>query len=1215
MPHPLQLRIAAIRRRVRLLLLLYGAGCAAATAATGWALLALGDYLFRYEETGIRLLSSVAAAAVAAAACYRFFRPIVEARLSDVFIARQIERRFPELHERLAGAVAFLHAPDDDAAAGSPQLRRAVIHETTQEALPLPLSGVVRLRPIVVPLVFAALGLTAVAGLYLADRTSASIALRRLALPLGDASWPQVNRLKVLNPVQRLPAGGRLKVDVVDAAGAEIDGEVKLLVRNSSDGEPESLPMQLQAGAWSAERKNVTADFAYRAVGGDDRSMPWIEVQVVDPPAVREVEWSYRYPEYAAWKTFASGPRPGDALVQLAPVPVGTTIEFHVRTNKPVREARLVVGAGEVPQPAVLDADRLGFALTAENKNAWLAARSESFRFEMIGDDDFAGGRDLRYEIHVESDPPPWVKLLRPRGTPEDPRGDVFVTPDAVVEVDISTGDAFTVRPQTALKSVALRYSRSDRSSEPDQSTTLYAGPSPLEPAEFDAPTQFRDEEIRKLDYAWDLKPLGFVPGTFVTLYAAGTDYAGQERPSESRRLRVVGAAEFLDRFNERQRALHAELHKIRDRQSEAVAETDEAAGKLKENADAEAQRDDVSRAHDRQRQVAAALGLDRAARRTDAAPEANAENRGVQGRVERMLADLRANRIDNREVTSRLAAIEQELARLAESNAAESAAEKLAESLRDDPTDEARRAAAAETLADAKRKQQQVLQSLDAMLGNLSQWEDYGKFHEELSSITDEQRHLAAETRKHLQQRLGKSEESSVDAAKRDELASRQSGLARRFESLRQQLARARGDENRDTLGRALEAAESANPAGAMRAAGDELRNDRVGRAPAKQQEALEKLQQVMQALSAQNADELSRLVKKLREGEKELAALREAQQGLQKKFRDAEKIADEAARRKELERLSREQRELQRQTEKLAEQLKRLKADRSAARTARSSSRMGQAGQGGEQGDAAAAGEQAEAAEKDLESAQQELAEERRKAEADLARELAAKLEDDLQASIARQERVLEETKRYETASRDKPLSRAELIGLLDLAREQEALEAETRAAGERFEQAPAFRAAIDGAADAMQRAAQSLRERDVGPAAQRAEETALRRFKQLVSALEPRQGGGGQSGEGQGGGSGGGSGSGGNQDAHSLAELILVKLMQEDVAARTKELDEAAQRGKLSPADEAEYRRLGDEQGKLADLLLDLIGSGGDGEDAPAPEIKLEDLKSEK
>src|SRR5689334_18266547 len=118
MPHPLQQRIASVRRRVRGLLLLYGLGCAAAATAAACALLALGDYLFRYEETGVRLLSTAAALAAFGFAVYKFFAPLATAKISDIFVARQMERRFPELRERLAGAVAFLQTADDDPAAG-----------------------------------------------------------------------------------------------------------------------------------------------------------------------------------------------------------------------------------------------------------------------------------------------------------------------------------------------------------------------------------------------------------------------------------------------------------------------------------------------------------------------------------------------------------------------------------------------------------------------------------------------------------------------------------------------------------------------------------------------------------------------------------------------------------------------------------------------------------------------------------------------------------------------------------------------------------------------------------------------------------------------------------------------------------------------------------------------------------------------------------------
>ena len=1217
MAHPLELRIAALRRRVRVLLLLHGAGCAAALTIAAWAVLALGDYFWRYEETGVRVLSSLAAVAAVGWAAYRYLLPLVQAKLGDVFLARQIERKFPELRERLSGAVAFLRSADDDPEAGSPALRRAVIHETTQDVLPLPLKQVIQLRPIFLPLAFAAVVVAAVAGLYVADRASASIALQRLAMPWGGAAWPQTYHLKFLNPPTRLASGSRFRAELVEADGAEIPGDVMLQIRRGPNAEPEELRMSPQGGVYSVDQGEVTADFAFRAVGGDDRLMSWHEVQVVDPPVVREIRWSYRYPDYAHWTPLVGELRPIEALSSAAAVPAGTTVEFAARTNKPLREARLVIGNGATTINATLDADRLGFSLSAAGGNAWLAVRTESYRFELIGDDGFAGVDDLRYELKVEADPPPWVKLEKPRGPPEDPRGDLFVTPTAVIDALVSTGDAFTVRPDIGLKSTAIRYSRSDRSSDADLTIPLHAGPQELLPQDYPAPTQFRDEEVRKLTYAWELKPLGLLPGTFVNLYAVSTDYAGQERQSESRRLRIIAPEEILERFNQRQRVLHTELEKLKARQTEAAAQTATGAERLADKpATPEPPTDPLTRALELQRQVATGLGLDKSTRRAPNEEEPADAREGVRGKVGRMLEDLKQNKIDNREVASRLESIGQELDRLAASGAAEQATDRLAESLREDPADDARRKAAAAAVDEAKTKQREVQSSLEAMLGNLAQWEDYGKFHEELSRIAQDQERLATETREHLQQQIAKGNDPTKNAEKRAELSDKQAALARRFESLRQQMDRAQSGENGATVSRAVEAAARENPAGSMREAGEALRNDRVGQAPASQQAALDKLKQVMQALSARNADELAGLVKKLREGEKELASLREEQAGLKKKLRDAEKIADEMERRRELERLSRQQRELQKKTEKLAEQLKRLKAERSAARTAKSGARMGASGQGAEQGDAAGAGDQAEAAEKDLENAQRELAEERKQAEADLANELAEKLEDDLKAAVARQERIIAETTRYDEAAKAKPLSRSELIGLLDLAREQETLEAEARAAAERFESAPAFKGAVESAADEMQRAAKNLRERNTGEATQRSEQKALRRYGQLLTAIKPRKkeaGGGQQQGGGEGG-AGGGAGGGGNQDTHALTELVLIKLMQEEVSERTKELDAVRKRGPLTPVEQEEIGRLSVEQGKLADLLLDIMGqtTPEKPDDELLPDLKLDDPK---
>ena len=1212
MPHPLQVTIAALRRRVRRLLLLYGISRWLTVAAAICAAAALVDFVLKHEERGIRFAASLTVLSLGVWAGYRYLLPPLTARFSDVFLARRIELRHPILHERLTGAVAFLNEPDDDPRAGSPALRRTVIHETTQDALRVPLVDVIRPQPVFAAVGLAALVVGAIALTATREPELTRIAALRLLRPWADDAWPRTNHLKFVDPVRRLALGRRFHAELVDAAGAEIPGEVQIWYRTGPDPDDvERRPMRLDGGVWTAERPNVERDFAYRAVGGDDRSMPWHEVQVVEPPALREVRWNVVYPEYAAWTPFDTGSQPADRRPLPPALPLGAKLEAWGRVTKPIRSALLRTESG-LELPAVVDADRLGFALAAVAGNAWEPKKSDVFHFEFVGEDGFAGGDEVRQELRVEPDPAPWIRMQRPAGTPEDPRGDLFVTASAVVPVRWLAGDVFPVRPGTALEQVTLNFGRSDRSSDPDAGLVLYAGPRPLAPPQAPAPVDLKDEEQRTIDHAWNLAPLALPPGTFLTLYGTARDYAGQQRQSESRRLRVVSPDEFLERLNERQRTLHADLNKLRDKQEQAQHAAAAAAAKSR---DPQAPADDVRReqtkALDLQREIAAALGL---ARHDSREPPPG----GVRNRVSRMLDDLRANRVDDREVESRLSAIDAELAAAEKAGLPQAAADELAEAAKNDPADPAQRRPAADALDAAGKRQEAVRNVLENLLRNLAQWDGYGKFHEELNRLRREQEQLAVETTEHLQRRLKTPADDPKQAAARDaELAARQATLARRTDALEQQMRRGRDqgdDAAAGALERALQTAGREQPADAMRAAAQMLQENRSGGVPERQQAAIDKLRRVLDALSSSKVDELNRRVAELKQAEAELANLADEQRGLRKKLGDAAKTADPAARRQELQRLARAQRELQKKAEEMAERLRRLQARRSAERLDRSGRKMSAAGQGADQGDAPDADDQSQAAARDLDEARRELAEERRRAEADLAREAAAKLVDEIKGALIRQQHIVAETERYEALKQTGKLTRAAALGLLDLAREQESLAEEARATAERLASAAAFRLALDGAAGDMNRAAQLLRERRTDAGVLRAEQAAVRRYAQLLDALKPSSGQG-PAGGGQEGGSGGQGGQqASNDDSVSAAELRLLKLMQEDLNVRTKELDELRRRGPLPLDRREEFERLGDEQGELADLLVELLGAAADGDGgSPSPERKPGDLES--
>src|SRR5579859_4994027 len=129
MPHPLERRIADLQRQVWRLLAWYGLGWVVCSVLATLLALGLADYLLHFEDRGIRVMCSLAVLAMAGWSVWRFGATPFRHRLGAVQIAQRVERRFPQLGEQLSSSIEFLHRPRTDMAAGSAELRMAVIHE------------------------------------------------------------------------------------------------------------------------------------------------------------------------------------------------------------------------------------------------------------------------------------------------------------------------------------------------------------------------------------------------------------------------------------------------------------------------------------------------------------------------------------------------------------------------------------------------------------------------------------------------------------------------------------------------------------------------------------------------------------------------------------------------------------------------------------------------------------------------------------------------------------------------------------------------------------------------------------------------------------------------------------------------------------------------------------------------------------------------------
>ncbi len=1089
-------------------------------------------------------------------------------------IAQRIERRFPQLTDRLASTVEFLKQSEVDPQAGSAALRRAVILETTSAVEDVDLSQVFEPRPTRRALAVGGLAGLVALGVALLSPENTRIAALRLARPFGSDSWPRFYSVQFGEAPTRLAVGKTFEVELVNDAEHRVPDEVRIHFRyetGMSNVEEESESMHWINGVMVARRENVSRPFWYRAEGGDDASMPWIRLEVVEPPRIEALQLVLHPPDYSGL--------PVESSEKSIHALRGTRVELAGTSTKKLRGVRIHQPDGkELTVP--VSSDFYSFSLAVDAAEPWVIDKSGSFWIDLEDSEGLIGGADDRWEIRAIADQAPTVTI-------EQPAGNIFVTAQGEVPLKIAAKD------DLAIRDIGLHFSRSDRTDVEDFAVPLRQGPD-QRPSHDTTGLLLGSHlgENQTLEHRWLLAELGLKPGTQVTFWATASDYLPQTGKSTVRRLSIITPAELEERLAQRQMLIFAELQRVLKLEQEARGQTqsleiqiDKVGWLNKQDVD-HAQSAELN-----QRQVKRTL---------------TSQTEGIPAQIADFLADLASNRVDSPDIERHMTAILEELDRLgqrqlntiereltslikaAQSKAPPSAPNEQATPVTDPLVNQALRAAG--------QNQDQVITSLENMLNELGQWDSYRRFAREIAHLQRDQEEIARTTKEIGQRTLGR-DSKELDAQQQADLkklSNQQIELSRRLEKVQQQMAqmgqslKLTDPISAATISDGLHQAQQQAISGQMRQSSQQIEKNQLGQAAQQQAKIAKDLEDLMAILSNRREQELTRLVKQLRESEQELARMRTQQAGLRKAMKAlAEKSNPFHNEKQQLERLAREQRKLEEQAGRLARRLERLQAEQAGRSTSGAAGKMGQAGGAGEQGQAAAAGEQAAKAEKDLEEAQQQLAERRRQAEEDLAHEQMARLEDSLKSLLERQQKVIQDTQRLENLrATEGRFTRAQLGTLNDVARQQKSLRGETALLAEKLSLTEVINMALDGAAKQMMRAAELLEHRETGSQTQGAQEAARRRFAQLLTALEnnakPKPAG-------QDGGGSGGGGKGARADGDQvLAQLKLLKILQEDLSSRYRTLapgsDDAGRAAQ-------ELTDIATEQGKLADLALKL------------------------
>jgi hypothetical protein len=520
--------------------------------------------------------------------------------------------------------------------------------------------------------------------------------------------------------------------------------------------------------------------------------------------------------------------------------------------------------------------------------------------------------------------------------------------------------------------------------------------------------------------------------------------------------------------------------------------------------------------------------------------------------------------------------------------------------------------------LTEAEKNQKAIVDELQNMLAGLSRFDDVKDAVKDAKALLRQQEQAMKEAAEAAGKpsMMGKPQEALTPEEKADlaNQAAKQNEIAKGVQNLEGKLDNmaSKLDANDPLASRALkDAADQLRKqatAPRMAEVADQLEKNQMGQARAGQEQARRDLKKAIEEMEDRRGKELSRLVAELKAAEADLKKLRDKQAANLKKTQQARQEPDPQKRADELKKLAKEQKQLQEDLKKQMAKLAKLNNDAGARPGQKASEAMAKAQGNLDQDEGEKAEGEEEEALEDLKQAQQEVAAARKEAEDQLAMEQIAKMSDAIKSIGERQDKVVEETNRYEKAraENDGKLTLAQRTGVKELGRAQAGLQDEAAELKDRLgDGAPVFGLTLKKAAEGMETAAQRLQALKTDEATVRAEKLASARFQQLVDSLKPDKAKNGgrpqqpQDGDQQG-------GQGGQQQAGdgipAGAQIKMLKALQLELNERTDFFDELLRRKKeLNPEQADELKKLHEDQGTLADLVRDLTKpKKDDGED---------------
>lgn len=553
---PIDRALETLGQRLRRRFLVHGLGWMLAAIAAGIGLYFILDRALDLPR-GVRVVISIGLVAFLIYGLRRRVLYPLGRAFSRDDVATAVERRFPQLRQRLISAVQL--ARREELHGESPAMVEEVVRTARAELDALPTAEVLdprRTRRVWG--IGAGLAAIAVVALTWTPGTAPVFFQRMLG---ASTSYPRETTLVVELPESSnelrvalaegtarvvIPAGGDLPV-LVRAEGV-VPREVALITERSASGAAGEVAMtQRGEDRFRHVFRRIGAGFSFYARGGDDPTGDLlVTVEVVEPPRVATITAKLTFPEYTKLeaKELVGG---GIEAV------VNSRAELTVTATAPVLSAtlHLLDSEREVSlQPVTIEDDQgTSYAYTGSID----IVATDRYQIVFVGPDEISSPHPGTYPIVAIEDHAPVARLLTPGNSELD-----VVLPTALLPVRIVASDDFGIAEVSA--------STVSGENEYVRSTRMFDGASVLA-------TQATTETFATA--LLEVADLGDTPVTVGETIVVSGAVRDNRQPEEqvaelrSRNVAVVGPSDLARRISSHFRRIRDSVEKALNLQSD----------------------------------------------------------------------------------------------------------------------------------------------------------------------------------------------------------------------------------------------------------------------------------------------------------------------------------------------------------------------------------------------------------------------------------------------------------------------------------------------------------------------------------------------------------------------------------------------------------------------------------------------------------------------